>query len=148
MRLLFFLIVLAISLMACRSGRQMTAVEPPPPPPVYEPVAEEPEPDVVEPEEIQVIEESFVFERKEDEVSHEVNRFFVILGSFRVIENANRFRAKLESEGFNPVILLSETGLNRVSVNSYSREPDARQRVMQIRRSYPEYYDTWLLIRK
>lgn len=148
MRIIIFLILFALSLTACRSGRQMTAVEPPPPPPVYEPVAEEPEPEIVEPEEIPVIEESFDFEREEDEVSHEVNRFFVILGSFRVIENANGFKAKLEREGFNPVILLSETGLNRVSVNSYSREPDARQRVMQIRRSYPEYYDAWLLIRK
>ncbi len=147
MRLSFFLIVLAISLVACKSGRQMTAVEPPPAQ-VYEPVAEEPEPEVVEPEEIAVIEESFVFEREEDEVSHEVNRFFVILGSFRVIGNANRFKAKLEREGFTPVILLSETGLNRVCVNSYSREPDARQRVLQVRRSYPEYHDAWLLIRK
>ncbi len=148
MRLTQILIVLAISSMACKSGQQMTAVEPPPPPPVNRNVAERPEPEIIEPEEIPVFEESFDFERKEDEVSHDINRFFVILGSFSVKQNADRFKSRLENEGYSPVILLSETGYNRVSVDSYSREADARQRVLQIRRSSPEFHDAWLLIRR
>lgn len=125
----------------------MAAVEPASPP-VTEPVAVIPEPEIVTPEKIPVIEEKFDFERKEDEVIHEVNRYFVILGSFRISDNANRFRDHLATQGFDPVILLSETGFNRVCVNSYVNEAEARQRVMQIRRAYPQYNDAWLLIRK
>lgn len=147
MRLAHILIVLAISSMACKSGQQMTAVEPPPPPPVNRNVVERPEPEN-EPEEIPVVEESFDFELKEDEVSHDINRFFVILGSFSVKQNADRFKSRLENEGYSPVILLSETGYNRVCVDSYSLEADARQRVLQIRRSSPEFHDAWLLIRR
>lgn len=140
------LLIFATSLMACRSGRDMTAVDPPPPPPVREPVAVDPDP---EPEpEIPVVEEKFDFEREEDRITQEVNRYFVILGSFRVHDNANRFKSALEQEGFNPVILLSETGFNRVSVDSYTSEAAARQRVMQIRRNYSQYHDAWLLIRR
>lgn len=147
MRLAHILIVLAISSMACKSGQQMTAVEPPPPPPVNRNVVERTEPEN-EPEEIPVVEESFDFELKEDEVSHDINRFFVILGSFSVKQNADRFKSRLENEGYSPVILLSETGYNRVCVDSYSLEADARQRVLQIRRSSPEFHDAWLLIRR
>ncbi len=118
-----------------------------PEPPPDEQIAEMPE-EPVEPEEIPVVEESFEFEREDDEIDHKVNRFFVILGSFRVSENAAKFKAELEEKGFDPVILLSETGFNRVCVDSFSEEAEARQRVMQIRRSYPEYYDAWLLIRR
>ena len=146
MRNLLLLLIFATSLMACRSGRDMTAVDPPPPPPVREPVAVDPDP---EPEpEIPVVEEKFDFEREEDRITQEVNRYFVILGSFRVHDNANRFKSALEQEGFNPVILLSETGFNRVSVDSYTSEAAARQRVMQIRRNYSQYHDAWLLIRR
>ncbi|TVR74012.1 MAG: SPOR domain-containing protein [Marinilabiliales bacterium] len=148
MRILFLLLVFATSLMACRSGRDMAAVDPPPPPPVREPVVVDPEPEPEPEPEIPVVEEKFDFEREEDRVTQEVNRYFVILGSFRVHDNANRFKSALEQEGFTPVILLSETGFNRVSVDSYTSETDARQRVMQIRRSFPQYHDSWLLIRR
>jgi cell division protein FtsN len=143
------ILLLSIFVMSCRSARKMTPVPQPSPPAARSVPAEPPKP--AEPEkaeEIPVIEESFKFQRMEDEASHEVNRFFVILGSFRVPDNADRFKTRLAGEGFDPVILLSETGLNRISVNSYSREADARQRVLHIRRTYPQYHDAWLLIRR
>jgi cell division septation protein DedD len=146
MRITLLLFVLALSLSSCGSGRQMSATEPPLT--VSEPVAEEPEQEPEPAEVIPVLEESFTFESREDEKPREVNRFFVILGSFRISDNANRFKASLEEEGFDPVILLSETGLNRVSVDSYNSETDARQSVLDIRRSFPEYNDAWLLIRR
>lgn len=127
------IMILSVVLMSCGTAKKMT------------PVANTP---VVENEQIQVIEESFDFEREEDESGHDSNRFFVILGSFRINDNANRFKTRLTGEGFEPVILLSETGLNRVCVGSYSAEADARQRVLQIRRSNPEFHDSWLLIRR
>ena len=127
--------ILSVVLMSCGTSKKLT-----PAPAAKPPLAEN--------EQIQVIEESFDFEREEDESEHDSNRFFVILGSFRVNDNASRFKTRLTGEGFEPVILLSETGLNRVCVGSYSAEADARQRVLQIRRSNPDYHDSWLLIRK
>jgi cell division protein FtsN len=145
------IMIISFFAMSCGSKKKMTPVPRNPPaartaPAPPAPPAPPPAP--VENERIAVIEESFAFERKEDATSHDDNRFFVILGSFRVNENASRFKTKLSGEGFDPVILLSETGLNRVCVGSFSREADARQRVLQIRRSWPEYYDSWLLIRR
>jgi cell division protein FtsN len=147
------IMIISFFALSCGSKKKMTPVPRNPPaarttPAQPAPAQPAPPPAAVENEPIAVIEESFAFERKEDESSHDDNRFFVILGSFRVNENANRFKTKLSGEGFDPVILLSETGLNRVCVGSYSREADARQRVLQIRRSWPEYYDSWLLIRR
>ncbi len=145
MRMILTILIIAILLPACKSGRRMTPA-PQTPRPAPERVAEPP---VEEPQaEIPVLEESFEFERKEDEVKHQVNRYFVIIGSFRISENAARYRNSIETKGFSPVILRSETGLHRISVGSFANEAAARQQVMEIRRSWPEHNDTWLLIRK
>ena len=152
MRKLLTLLIIAVLLPACRSGKEMSPVEYSSPP--VRPVAREPEkkpepPPKPEPVEvIPVVEERFEFEQQQDEIDHQVNSFFVILGSFRVSENANNFKTTLEGSGFTPVILLSETGFHRISIGSFSQEAEARQRVLQIRRTYPEHHDAWLLIRR
>lgn len=144
---IFLLLLLPTMLVlnSCKS-KKMTAVEPVPPVQeiVYEPVREpvrEPETQV----DVPVRTERFTFEDREQEVTHD---FFVIVGSYREPDNAARARTILINQGFTPAILLSETGFNRVSVNSYSVESEARMRVQQIRRNFPEYHDTWLLIRQ
>jgi cell division protein FtsN len=76
------------------------------------------------------------------------NGFFVIVGSYSSLENANKFRTTLIGEGFNPVIVQSETGFYRITVDSYTNESAARTRLMQIRQNYPQYGDSWLLIKK
>ena len=76
------------------------------------------------------------------------NSFFVIVGSYSSLENANKFRQTLIGEGFNPIIVQSETGFYRVTVDSYTDESAARTRLMQIRQNYPQYGDSWLLIKK
>lgn len=141
MRTLILLTVLAAmaALPACKS-QQMALVEPPAEPTV-QPVQEE----VVE---IPVRTERFTIEKEEEAAPHALNRFFVILGSFRVPENAEAFQRQLEARGFEPVILLSETGYHRVCVNSYTSEGEARRRVLHIRDRFPEFHDAWLLIRE
>ncbi len=140
---MILLLFVSILMVACKS-QEMAAVEEPPA--VEEPVAE---PDLqTEPAEILVVEERFTFDKTEDEATHDENTYFVILGSFSYKENAERFMRTLSNQGFSPVILLSETGFNRVSVNSYDDEVAARARIQRIRDSYPEYHDLWLLIRK
>ena len=147
-----FLLVAVIAFSSCRS-QKMATYEPTPPVQevVYEPVREpvsEPVPEPVVPEpviDIPVRTERFTFERVEQEVAH---GYFVIVGSFSNPDNAERARAILTRQGFSPFILISETGMNRVCINSYSLESEARARVQQIRNTFPEYHDTWLLIRQ
>lgn len=76
------------------------------------------------------------------------NGFFIIIGSFSSLDNAKKFRQTLTGEGFNPVIVQSETGFYRVTVDSFTSEAAARSRLLQIRQNYPKYADTWLLIKK
>lgn len=76
------------------------------------------------------------------------NKYFVILGSFSVLENAKRLKETLKSEGFNPVILMNESGMYRVCGNNYSDESAARARIAEVREKYSKYSDIWLLIKK
>jgi cell division protein FtsN len=91
--------------------------------------------------------EQVSFTTQEDKSQNESNNFFVILGSFSQLNNAKNYRETLLNKGFTPIILHSETGYYRVCVNSYQNENDARTRVGQIRQTYPEYSDVWLLIK-
>ncbi|MEE4177339.1 MAG: SPOR domain-containing protein [Bacteroides sp.] len=126
---LFILLALVIGATSCKSKRML-------------PVTERAEPD------IPVREERFTFTREADRVSQQNNTFFVIMGSFQSRENADRFSETLRELGFSPSILLSETGFHRASVNSFLSEDNARSRVLQIREEFPDYADTWLLIKK
>ena len=92
--------------------------------------------------------EAFNFAQKEDASKYDGSSFFVIIGSFSSLDNANRYKQELTPQGFNPIILHSETGYYRVCVNSYTDEMAARRRVNQIRTDFPKYADTWLLIKK
>jgi cell division septation protein DedD len=76
------------------------------------------------------------------------NKYFVILGSFSVLENAKRLKETLKSEGFNPVILMNESGMYRVCGNNYSDESSARAKIAEVREKYSKYSDIWLLIKK
>ena len=86
-----------------------------------------------------------VVEQKEPET---VYKYYVILGSFKVIENARKFKDDIIKEKFIPVILENENGLYRVSVNAFNDEMQARERISQIRKQYEKYNDVWLLVRK
>ena len=76
------------------------------------------------------------------------NKFFVIMGSFSVLENAKRLKETLTTENFHPVILMNDSGMYRVCGNSYAEESAARARIAEVRSSFPKYSDIWLLIRK
>ncbi|WP_439184796.1 SPOR domain-containing protein [Carboxylicivirga taeanensis] len=83
-----------------------------------------------------------------DEQEHEVFKYYVIIGSFRVLENAQNYKRQLLNEGFLPVLLENENGLYRVSVSAYNEEDPARKRIGAIRTEYDKYDDVWLLIRR
>ncbi len=75
-------------------------------------------------------------------------KYYVIIGSFKVLTNAKNYKSSLINEGFTPVILENENGLYRISVAAYNDEIDARKKVGIIRNQFEKYEDTWLLIRK
>ena len=75
-------------------------------------------------------------------------RFYIVLGSFGVYENAQKFKKQLMAEDFFPGILVNENGMYRVSVNSYDDETTSRNRIGEIRQKFPKYNDLWLLIKK
>ncbi|MCW3807610.1 SPOR domain-containing protein [Plebeiibacterium marinum] len=75
-------------------------------------------------------------------------KYYVIIGSFKVLSNAKNYKQTLTNEGFIPVILENENGLYRVSIAAYNDEMDARNKVNVVRNQYEKYDDTWLLIRK
>ncbi|MDR1156453.1 MAG: SPOR domain-containing protein [Bacteroidales bacterium] len=74
--------------------------------------------------------------------------FYVIIGSFRNIENARQYRADLVKEGFTPVVLENEDGLFRISAGGYNEESAARTKIAGIRAAYENHKDVWLLVRK
>lgn len=143
-KLIILFLALGLLMAGCKS-QEMVGVQERPPEEAEEVVEAEP---VAEEELIPVREERFTFDTTEDEVTHDENTYFVIMGSFRQRDNAERSMGTLRGLGFEPVILLSETGYHRISVNSYDEESPARTRIHHIRSNYPEYYDTWLLIRR
>ena len=75
-------------------------------------------------------------------------RFYIILGSYKIYEGAQKFKKQLMAEDFFPGILVNEAGLFRVSVNSYDDETVARSRIVEISQKFPQYSDLWLLIKK
>ena len=74
--------------------------------------------------------------------------FYVIIGSFRNIENARKYNADLVKKGFTPAILENENGLFRISAGGYDDESAARVKIAGIRAAYEEHSDVWLLVRK
>jgi cell division protein FtsN len=84
----------------------------------------------------------------EDQAAYGNKSFFIIVGSFSSNENANKFKQDLIKQGFKPIILHSETGNFRVCVDSFTDEAAARSRVQKIRTEFPQYADSWLLIKK
>ncbi|MFV0289520.1 MAG: SPOR domain-containing protein [Mangrovibacterium sp.] len=92
--------------------------------------------------------EEFAFDSANDASLSSNNSYFIIVGSFSTIANANRFKAELAPKGFSAIVLHSDTGYYRVCVNSYANENAARVRISQIRSEFPEYADCWLLVKK
>lgn len=89
-----------------------------------------------------------VREEKVTPIEHSgpASKYYIIIGSFQVLDNARRFRGDLVNEGFSPILLESEHGFFRVSVDSFNDELAARSRLAQIRNQYEKYSDVWLLI--
>jgi cell division protein FtsN len=155
---LVIVLALGLALSGCKSKKELATSQytsdPTAQPKVFSvPTANETtkveEPEIIEDEKpVSMRKEQVTFTSQDDKSKNEVNTFFVIIGSFSQLENAKNYRETLIEQGFTPIILHSETGYYRVCVNSYKAEMDARGRVAQIRQSFPQYSDVWLLIKE
>ena len=148
---LIFSIVIGITLFSCKTTKKTTSNP-------YEPatsqttttpkiftVPQSKQTNVTEEPPVTTRQESFTFTQPQDQNQ---NSFFIIIGSFSNMDNAKKFRQTLSGEGFSPIIVQSETGYYRVTIDSYDNEQAARTRLLQVRQNYPKYADTWLLIKK
>jgi len=139
--LLLLLILVAFAVVGCK-----TKQIPPKPQPVAQPASSATQ-KAGKPANISSKEERFSTAQGET-ADYGSNKFFVIMGSFSVLENAKRLKETLTAENFKPVILKNETGMFRVCGNSYADESEARARIAEVRTNYPKYSDIWLLIKK
>jgi len=165
-RILLITVVVGLAFTACKSKKELAqspyTTDPSSQPKVFTvpaKAAEKPETAKEEPkvagkeavatrsEPVATRKEQVTFTTQEDKAQNETNTYFVILGSFSNLNNARNYRETLLNQGFTPIILHSETGYYRICVNSYQAENDARTRIAQIRQSYPQYSDVWLLIK-
>jgi cell division protein FtsN len=148
-----FVLIIGVALASCKSSKKAatTAFEPAvqqttttAQPKVFQVPEVKETPAVQEEKPISVRKEAFTFTQPEDQNQ---NSYFIIVGSFSSMENAKNFRQTLMSEGFTPIVVQSETGYYRVTVDSFTSEAPARTRLIQIRQSFPKYNDAWLLIK-
>ncbi len=102
--------------------------------------------------EVAKIEEPPIVVREEQVVDIDINEpeynFYVIVGSFQSVNNAKNFQSQLIERGFIPNVLESEIGFYRVSIAAYNDEIAVRERISNIRESYSEFHDVWLLKKK
>ncbi|MFV0506044.1 MAG: SPOR domain-containing protein [Bacteroidales bacterium] len=77
------------------------------------------------------------------------NAFFVIVGSYSQIDNARREKQSFMSKGYDAVILRSnKNGYYRVSIGAYREKPRAYLLIGEIKNRYPQYSDSWVLIKE
>lgn len=142
MKNLFFLLLI-VSFVGCKTQK----IAPKPKPIVQETAAPAAAPKSTKAAAIASKEERFTAVQGE-KADFGSNKFFVILGSFSVLENAKRLKETLATEGFHPVILINENGMYRVCGDTFAEEAAARVRIAEVRGKMTKYSDIWLLIKK
>lgn len=81
-------------------------------------------------------------------VAVEAGKYYVIIGSFKMIDNAKKYKSQLIIDGLNPTLLQNENGLYRVAAGVFMQEMPARDKIASIRSQFSKYDDVWLLIKK
>lgn len=128
-----------------------------PKPSIYQPPVEQVEA-VIEPEATVAIEKmpetpimmktEEVTLANEENIGEKMFDYYVILGSFQLLENANKLQAELKNKGNISVVLKSAAGMYRVAVKGTNSEFEARNLIGEIRVKSPEHSDVWLLKKK
>ena len=73
------------------------------------------------------------------------NRYHVIIGSFKVPNNANEFQKQMAKMGFqNPKIVESPNGFKMVSVGAFETYSKAANEILRINRGKEEPVEMWV----
>lgn len=75
-------------------------------------------------------------------------KYHIIIGSFKVLENARTACNDAVKKNFLPSIMENEDGLYRVSIFTSDLEQTARNKVKELLEKHPEYVGVWLLVEK
>lgn len=80
-------------------------------------------------------------------VKQNPGNIYIIVGSFKVYQNAVKTKNYYEHLGYQPQILPQVAGLNRVALESYTDLSQARKRLAILRKKFNRH-DFWLLYNK
>ena len=86
----------------------------------------------------------FYQEPEKEEAKPKYSEFHIIAGSFKKMENAEKFSLELKSKGFNPEIIKSGDNLIRIAIYTYSDETEALKKLYNLRKS-SEIKSVWIL---
>ncbi|MBU8893577.1 MAG: SPOR domain-containing protein [Bacteroidales bacterium] len=70
--------------------------------------------------------------------------FHIVAGSFRKMENAEKFSSELKNKGYNPEIIKSDEDLIRIAIFSYNNETEALKKLYRLRET-SEIKSVWIL---
>ncbi len=73
------------------------------------------------------------------------NKFYLIVGSFKVINNANKLNKQLLKDGFSPEVLKEENGYHRVALCSFTTKDTAVKKLKKVQSEKKEFPGIWLL---
>ena len=143
-RLILIVLLIFVAVVSCKTQKNLQTAPVQDPEQITEPTKEV----IEEVEEEPIVEKEEVIVEETGPVPDQ-NDYFVIIGSFRVQPNAVKHQNAIKKDGFETSeLLLNEEGLYRVSVMGSKDILDCRKEILRIRTQFPEYFDTWLLIRK
>ena len=72
------------------------------------------------------------------------SEFHIIAGSFKKIENAEKFASKIRNKGFETEIIQSDENLIRIAIFSYTNETEALKKLYELRET-SELKSVWIL---
>jgi cell division protein FtsN len=82
------------------------------------------------------------------QVSFNLKRYNVVIGSYRNGTNANAIKERMQRDGYVVDFVRNDRGLIRVIVKTTDNKNEALQERIRIRsRYYPNFQDTWVLKR-
>ncbi len=89
--------------------------------------------------------DALFYEEPENKISKSpYSAFHIIAGSFKRIENAEKFAQQLKAKGYDPQIIKSDEHLIRISIYSYTNETEALKMLYKLRES-SEIKSVWIL---
>ncbi len=154
-RLVLMLVVVLITVSACKSKQKVTAI-PGANTPATTTVTTQPSPVVVTQPTQQVetvapatpeVTRNETFKPAQGETNLDAMRFkyHVVVGSFSVHDNARALRNTLSNEGNNALVVENDQKMLRVIIASFNDYQQAHARISQIKSRFP---DAWVLMQR